>query len=83
MLRYSREWKQLKKKLLRSKPDILECLYLSHLCMVVVSIPILVVVVGLDLAGPGLQSLMKAYGSTGVAAGLAVVPVAAQVDLES
>ena len=34
-------------------------------------------------ACPGLESLMKAYGSTGVAAGLAIVPVAAQVDLES
>ena len=56
---------------------------MPHMCMVVVSVPILVVVVGLVPAGPGLQSLTKAYGSTGVAAGLAVVPVAAQVDLES
>jgi len=32
---------------------------------------------------PGPQGLMEAYGPTGVAAGLAVVPVAAQVDLQS
>ena len=53
---------------------------MSHMCMVVVLLPVLVVVVVLVLAGLGLQGLMKAYGSTGVAAGLAVVPVAAQVD---
>lgn len=32
---------------------------------------------------PGARGLVKPYGPTGVAAGLAVVPVAAQVDLQS